>query len=585
MNIKLLKRLLTFLCLLSLPLYLFGCSSQPTLESQEDLAFTEFSQGIFENEITSNTINLHYTLYNPQSYGISDYPVTLGSLNKGQIEEDSNAILGYFDTLQSFSYENLSRENQITYDILSLTFENELQVKHLPLYFELLSPTIGTQAQLPVLLAEYPFYSKDDVANYLTLLSQLDTYYKGIIQFQQEKSDAGLFMSDTTAQRIIDQCKGFIENPQDNYLIQIFEDKLENVKGLTEEEIAFYKKSNQEALYDHVIPAYQILIQGLSSLKGTGQNSGGLSGHPDGKEYYQYLIKANTGIFDSIEDIQKRLDRQLLTDFATLQQLVQENPKLLEKVGVIDLPKEEPEDILLSLKKKMKHDFPTPPDTSFQIKYVHPSMEKHLSPAFYLTPPIDRIEDNVIYINPANQYTNLELFTTLAHEGYPGHLYQTTYDSAQKKHPLRSALGFGGYSEGWATYVEMYAYTLAEMEPQVAEITRLNHSLLLCLYSNIDIGIHYSGWDRDKTLEYLSGFGFSNPETANSIYDAIVEEPTNYLKYYLGYLKFADMQQQAKNALGDNFQLKDFHKFLLDLGPAPFPVVEKYLDEYIKSQS
>jgi uncharacterized protein (DUF885 family) len=584
MSQKFFKRMALFMSLILFLLSASGCSGLFKISSPEDTQFRNFTNELFKTEISSNTLNLHYTLANPDDFGIENYPVTLGSLSVEGLEQGNASLQNYYDILNQFSYDDLSKSNQVTYDILSLYFENELQAKDLQMFSECLSPTIGTQAQLPVLFAEYPFNTEEDIKNYLTLLSQLDTYYRSIITFYEAKSEKGLFISDTSADHIIEQCKSFINEPQNNYLIETFNEKIDLFDGITKEQKEAYKKNNLNALYDHVIPAYQILINGLQSLKGTGTNSGGISNYPEGASYYEYLLRSNTGIYDSVEEVQNRLNEQLLSDFTMMEQILKNNPDILNQMSTADLEKSEPEDILVSLKKKMKKDFPTPPDTQFQVKYVHPSLEKHLSPAFYLTPPLDKIKDNVIYINPSANYNNLELFTTLAHEGYPGHLYQTTYSSNTKPDNVRNILNFGGYIEGWATYVEMYSYSLTDMDPEIAALLKLNHSMILCLYSNIDIGINYYGWDRKKTLDYLTDFGFPNKDTADSIYDCIVEEPTNYLKYYMGYLKFSDMRDRAETELGDKFNLKDFHEFLLKLGPAQFPIIEKYLDLYIEDK-
>ena len=125
-----------------------------------------------------------------------------------------------------------------------------------------------------------------------------------------------------------------------------------------------------------------------------------------------------------------------------------------------------------------------------------PLLQEYLSPAFYLTPAIDGYLDNVIYINPAEHYQGLELYTTLAHEGYPGHLYQSVYFQSLSPDPLRSILGTGGYTEGWATYVEMHSY--GSLEPGYKGCRhrpeKPRPSAAPGLASLLDIGIHYRGY-------------------------------------------------------------------------------------------
>ena len=210
-------------------------------------------------------------------------------------------------------------------------------------------------------------------------------------------------------------------------------------------------------------------------------------------------------------------------------------------------------------------------------------MEKYLSPAFYLTPPIDTKEPNVIYINQAASTTQLELFTTLAHEGFPGHLYQTQFFSQLDPDPVRSLFNSGGYVEGWATYVESYAYQYAatlinhEDAESLTRLTALNRSINLCLYSLVDIGIHYQGWSSAQTADFLKNFGIRDTSAVSQIYQYITETPGNYLKYYVGYLNFLDLKDKVQKENPEAFDLKQFHSQVLQIGPVPFPVLKKYL--------
>lgn len=572
-------------------------------------SFLKFTDQMFRSEITGNTLNLHYTLKDPERFGISDYPVTLGTAEPEVLQVSSSILENYHEALQRFPYRTLSRENRITYDILELYLENQLSGQKYGLYSEPLGPTIGTQAQLPVLLAEYTFRDKSDVETYLSLLSEMDEYYSSLLHFEQAKSRQGLFMSQSSAQAVIDQCRSFIQNPESNFLITVFSEKMQEADFLTQVEKNTFISQNEDIVLNHVVPAYQLLIRGLTSLKDTGKNQKGLCYLPDGKAYYEYLLRDSTGSYASVEEIQSRIELQIKNDFQALSDLAAAHPELLtqETLGsaiafTLDnspatilntdgwyakdpdgeqnvkksLEALTPDEILNDLKGKITEDFPLPPEARFSVKYVHESLESYLSPAFYLTPPLDDLSDNVIYINGASTYSALDLYTTLAHEGYPGHLYQTIYSAASSLNPVRSLLNFGGYVEGWATYVEMYSYSLADTDPNLAELYRLNRSLTLGISSLMDIAVHYHGFGPSQVARYLGGFGFE-PTSANSLYEALLEAPANYLRYYLGYLTFSDLRDAYAAKKGSSFTLKDFHQKVLEIGPAPFPVLSKYL--------
>lgn len=575
-------------------------------------SFLDFTDRLFREELQGNTLSLHYTLKTPETYGIEEYPVTLGNLSPEAVTASAKLSSQYQEELSRFAYRALSRQNRLTYDILDLYFKNQMSGQNFAFYSEPLGPTIGTQAQLPILLAEYAFYRERDLDDYFALLANMEDYYASILEYEKEKARRGLFMNDTLAEQIISQCRAFIQDPGSNFLITTFTDRISETDFLTNEEKAAYIDRNAQAVADHVISAYQLLIDGLTALKGSGSNEKGLCYLTQGKQYYEYLVRDLTGCYTPVEQIRTRIESQLQSDFNSMRALAEGHPELLaatetlgsaiafsldnspstileddtwyldaQKSG-IDIQKEDvfeelsPEEILEDLEGKITEDFPKAPEAHYTVKFVHESLEDYLSPAFYLTPPIDDLSENVIYINRGSTYSPLDLYTTLAHEGYPGHLYQTVYCSQKNTDPVRCLFSFGGYTEGWATYVEMYSYGLADTDPNEAELYRLNRSLSLGISSLMDIAVHYYGFGRSEVAAYLGNFGFQEA-SANALYDALLESPANYLKYYVGYLNFMDLRDAVKEQEGDRFSLKRFHTQVLSLGEAQFPVLAKYL--------
>lgn len=540
-------------------------------------SFVDFTEEMFQSEIQGNTLNLHYTLAEPEAFGITDYPVTLGTVDMEEAASSSVILENYQEQLDQICRHCLSEDNQLTYDILEAYLDIQQMGRKFYLYEEPLDPTIGVQAQLPVLLAEYTFRDEQDVTDYLELISQIDTYYQSILQFEQEKAKAGLFMSDSTADQVIAQCSSFIQTPEENFMLELFDEQMKTADFLSQEKKDAYREANRNAVLTHVVPAYELLIQGLTALKGQGVNEKGLCWLPQGKDYYEYLVRYTTGLDDAVPTLAKRIQQQLEADFSELRTLISENPSLLTNSLSGDLALQDPSGMLQDLEQKISKDFPSPPEVSYQVKYVHPSLEEFLSPAFYLTPPIDCQSQNTIYINQAASYTPLELYTTLAHEGYPGHLYQTVYFGNSGFNKVRSLLDFGGYVEGWATYVEMYSYSMADTDPDVASLYRLNRSIMLGISSLMDIAIHYYGYSRADMAAYLIQLGFSDTMQTDALYDAILEAPANYLKYYGGYLGFLDLRDAYAKKQKEHFTLKDFHEKILEIGPAPFYVLEQQL--------
>ena len=550
----------------------------------ENTQFEKYIDQIFREELEENTLNLHYTLAYPEDYGIKGYSVSLGTMDPDALEDSLEETRTLNKRLKNFDPAQLSEGNQIIYDILSLEFSSRLSLGSSYLLQEPLGPNLGIQAQLPILLAEYTFRTSADIKDYFSLLSQMPEYFQSILDFEEEKAKEGLFMSDTSADRIIRQCESFMETGEENYLSSMFGQRVQELseeKRITQAQAEDFTQMQEKLMEQCVFPAYRTLSQGLEELKGQGKNSGGLIHLEGGKDYYEYLIRSTVGDYRSSEEILQSLFLQLQSDYKKVQELLAADPQLLSKAYSFSSSEFSPEQILDYLQHVITDDFPSLDTGSYEVKYVPEAMEDFSSPAFYLTPPVDTLTPNTIYINQASQVSPTELFTTLAHEGFPGHLYQTVYFGNQDHHPIRELLSCGGYVEGWATYVEALSYGYASpflhIEPEILNFLGLNRSISLCLYAILDLGIHGQGWNLQTTADTLAVFGITDSDTCQEVFQYIVENPANYLKYYLGYLNFMDLREEVQETEGSSFQPKEFHKNLLDIGPAPFPVVKKYL--------
>lgn len=573
--------------LLSSSLLFSGCSSIRA-SSDTNTAFRQFTLELFRQDVAANTIGLHYTLKDPSAYDIVQAPVTYGSFSTnttGMMASLENSL----SALSHYHYEDLTDENKLTYDILKSYLQTAQKGAPYLLYEEPLGEITGIQAQLPVLLAEYPFHDIKDVDTYLSLLSCTPDYFNSLISFEKEKADSGLFIPDSTVDAVVDQCSSFVDMKDSNYLLTTFDERLSKIPGLSSTVKRNYQKKNQEMIANAVVPAYESLIDALLELRGSGKNKKGVCYFPNGKEYYSYVVERDTGSPRSVSEIKKLIHDQISSDLLSIQTLLSKDPELASRPVSAEAPPDksdiflqnqidwnQPEQILTLLEQKSSAAFPAPPDVTAQVKYVPNAMEPYLSPAFYMIPAIDDQSENVIYINQSRNVDTLKLFTTLAHEGYPGHLYQTTYFAEKNTEPLRSIFNFSGYVEGWATYAEMCSYYLSPLPKDQAALFQKNGSLTLGLYAAADIGIHYDGWSVPDTVRFFSDYGIKDTDAIQEIYNLILSDPGNYLKYYVGYLEFMELKKKAMKIDGDEFSQKNFHRAVLDVGPAPFDIVSKY---------
>ena len=556
-------------------LLLSACGTEEPGDQNEK--FEEYTQEVFCNEVSSNTINLHYTLKNPEDYGITDYEVSLGSF-----ESDPDMIKvsaeNMRQSLQEFSYEGLNLQNRITFDILEYQVKSAEKNADYVLYEEPLGLVSGVQTQFPVVMSEYRFYDRQDVETYLELLEMTGEYFDSLIKFEREKADAGLFMADYALDTVLEQCRAFLDMGDGNYLYSTFADRIGDVKKLTKEEKSNYIQDNALAVSDYVFPAYEKLISSLEELRGSGENEKGLVNLPDGADYYELVVRRSTGSDRSVEEMEDLTRRQITDDLEAMEQVLGITTEEAQEAAT-SMTQDSAGLTLSKLQDGIKEAFPEAPDTALEVKYVPEEMEEHLSPAFYMIPAIDNTGENVIYINRAHMNDDLTLFTTLAHEGYPGHLYQTIYYESTDPDPVRSVMDFDGYVEGWATYAEMGSYYLTPLSREQAVLLQKHSSIILGLYALADMGIHYEGWSRMDTVAFFSNYGITDSETIERIYELIIGSPGNYLKYYIGYVEFLELKKDWAEEKGTGFSQKEFHEAVLEVGPAPFDIVEKYMWE------
>ena len=548
-----------------------------TSKIDADTAFDAYLTELFKQEASANLLNLHYTLEDPSAYGITEYQTSLGSYTADSPKKAAAFAENILTTLQQFDSEKLSTENQLALDILNDHLTQTKVGANFYCYDEPLTPTTGLQSQLPILLAEYTFHNQQDISDYLKLLADIPRYFSQICAYEEEKAAAGRFMPSYTVRTIVDQCHDFTADPKQHYLVTTFNQKVAALTDLSKNDQLAYQEQNQAILEQEVFPAFHQLADTLEKLSDRAINEAGLCHFPKGTEYYEYLVQDCTGSSDSIASLEKRTANQRKEDLLLISQLLEQNPDLPAELENCAIAAQSPEEMLATLRNAISEEFPAFPECNVTVKYVDEAMEDYLSPAFYLTSPFDHLTENAIYINRKNGYEGIRLFTTLAHEGFPGHLYQNVYFHSKCQQPIRSLLGYPGYTEGWATFVELHSYTYSGISEDAARLCAANQAAILSLYATADMGIHYEGWTLDDTATFFSTYGFTDEEVLRDIFELIVGEPANYLKYYIGYLEFHDLQEDMKKQNPDTYTDSDFYEKVLDVGPAPFEVLRKYV--------
>ena len=563
--------------------------------------FEAFCQELYVREMTANTLGLHYSLARPEDFGISEYPVTLPLYVPGSEEAAAESLDALLEEFHGFSREKLSAEDQYAYDCLERTLLLSKGLAEYPYYGDPLSPTQGVQEELPILFSEYAFRSRKDVEEYLTLLAQTERYFASLLTYEVEKANAGLTPSSDSLRQTAEQCDEIITREalvQGTHFLQTsFEERLQEL-SLTEAEVRVYEAKHDSLLVRVLLPAYEELKNGLLLLaEQAPEGSLSLTSYPDGKEYYALLLASITGSGKAPEEIRLLLEQTLSHEIKAIRQLTEKYPGCLSSLrsrSYEELGLTSETQMLTDLQERMQKLYPElPQEVHVTVKSVSPNLRPYCAPAFYLTAPIDDVSHNVIYVNPSSTPQGLELYVTLAHEGFPGHLYQNAFSAGNllslKHNRLRQLCGCGGYLEGWALYVEQNAYDFASKlladqdraaDAVCVQIAKHERSLRLCLFALLDLMIHYDGASLDEIMKFTSAYGVTDEEGLASLYAYICQTPCNYPKYYLGYLEILELRETAKTLWGDTFSAERFHRFLLTWGPADFVNLKNVLENH-----
>ena len=558
-------------------------SKKENSSNEVSQAFDEYMQELFIEEMSIDSVSTHFNLENPEVYGIVFEEASWGeSLTIESIESDYAEQKEILDKLDTFDTSKLTKEQKLTFDTLYSYLENSYSVKDYYLLDELFSPMNGIQASIPIIFSEYDFFTEDDIDDYLTLLETIDDYVDSLLEYERARAKKGYFLTDSSADQVIEQCEDFI-GARENCLVSIFEDKLDDF-GITGDAKEEYMDRLDTAISHDLIPTYENIIETLDDLKGSRSSDLGLCELDGGKEYYEALVRSYTGSDKSIDELIEVVEQSLTDNTNIVYTLLSNDADLYDKYLEFEYPDADPKSTIESQIEKAKKYFPETDEIPFEVKSVPESLESTMNPAFYLVPPIDNPNKNMIYINYGEEYEHMDLYVTLAHEGVPGHMYQCYYFASTNPDPVRNLISIGGYNEGWATYVEYYAYLFAGMSKSMAALASANDHYNFALYSRIDLGIHYESWDVDDVSDFLEIYGIYDDELAQTLFETLIDDPAVYLQYYIGYLEFEELCNKAVKEV-DDFDIIEFHKFILETGPTYFEIIDERMDAWIKEQN
>lgn len=558
-------------------------SCKPIELPSEDERFVAFLDELVANSIDENDFTINFLFEHPENFGIEAGLQALPFSSYDDFKESRSYNSETIKELNKFNRSKLSQENRLTLDvILDYLVRTDTPIDFYYLDTSYLGGMLGFQAQLPFMLCEYNILSQSDLDNFCNVLETAEEKFLLYAEHEAERERQGVGLSKRLLDDVIEQCDNF-SSMQPTFISDAVGVKIDAADFLTDEEKAEAKERIASLVQNNLTAAYKTLGDALKELS-PAEETVGLAHFENGAEYYEWLVRYQTGLEMAPDELYDYVSEKIDETVDKYHAILEKNPHLQEEISdykTIYTDADSFNAVIDELSEKIKLDFPEISPIDYKVSNVPKELADNFSPAAYFSRRIDASKDSTqsIIVNGSYDYN---LYPTLAHEGYPGHMYQAAYFSEQNFHPLRYIISYPSYSEGYAEYVETNIWRYSN-NSEAAYLVAVDTTYALLLYSLLDITIHYYGSTVADVTSMLSSMGISE-QIATEIYDAIVEAPGNYLRYSIGMLQFADMREYAESKLGNDFNDLKFHEAILKCGTAPFSTVWESVTQYVDSQ-
>ena len=547
-------------------------------EQSDDDKLEELMDSEFKDTMESDYLTMHFELKDPEALDIEIPEANFGNTDfEAEAEEAKSDAEDVLAALDEIDYDSLSEEHKYDYDVMYASYTYQLNWSDTKWEW-MFTPDNNLVSAISTNMTEFVFYTADDFADYVSVLDSIDEYVDAAVELTKEQADEGYFMNATELEESLSEISDFTAKTDDNPLIADFNNDAEATDLLTDEEKQNYKAQVRDIVINDIIPSCNDAYDALEGLKDKCVDD--YSDLEDGLEYYTAAEQQNAGTTRTLQEQFDDLDGFIQDKLSEYMELYQRNPS----AGETEISMSDADEILSYLSNSLNDNgYPECPDVSYTASYLDSSVVSGNVMAYYMSSPLDDYEDNVIKINKEQISDNTEFYTTLAHEGYPGHLYQHVYYLSTDPNYLRDLMGYLGYQEGWAQYVGNDALTWGVLSDDDALAVEINNDISYALSSLADIAVHGLGWDESDLSSYLNQVGLSS-SMASSLYDTVMTYPISYNAYGYGLARFTMMRENAEEALGSSFDEVEFHEVILEHGDRLLDTVEQDVADWVEEK-
>lgn len=544
------------------------------------------------------------------------YNDTLPNLITDEYQEKLLAFYNEYETkLEQFDPKNLSPEQSISRDVLLWTLrtkkdgvQNELAVVTSPLFGLPIVDVLPINqifslhlyiAQLGSGSSVQPFNTVEDYENWLHRMGDFLDFLDTSMEKMNEGIALGVVQPKIITQRMIDQLDSFIQAPVEDHVffkpVTLFPD------GFSEEDKARLSGSYRDMVANYLIPKFAELQSFLrDNYLPAGVETAGIGALPNGKATYEFLVRVHTSTTMTPDEIHN-------LGLSEVARIESEMEKVKEEVGFKgdlkaffdhvrtskeQMPFTRPEQVIANfeemhdrMKPQLARLFDQTPKAGFVVRRTEAFREASAS-AEYNTGSKDGSRPGVFYVpipdvTKYNKFSDESLFL---HEAIPGHHYQLSLQQENENLPsFMHAEGLGVYVEGWALYSESLGKELGLFTDPYQYFGMLSAEMHRAIRLVVDTGMHAKGWTREQAIQYSLDHEAESEASITSEIERYMVAPGQALSYKIGQLKILELRERAKEQLGKNFDIREFHNQVLNSGSLPLEVLEQKIDRWIES--
>lgn len=540
-------------------------------QNEAQQALQTAADDLYDGLMAISPVNLHYEEANPENPVLADEP--LGGFSE-ELTEEQELLDKVSAELEGIDTSQLTEHQVQVYDMILEFIDEENTLLALPDYENTLGPMSGIMGSLDTTITEYYLLNETDVQNYIKILEDVPRFLQEILKEVDYQAELGYGPTQYAVDALLEDKDSKVTLENHPYLAA-FTSNLEEC-DLTEEQKTDYTAQVTDIIENEVIPGFESFYDELSQKETT--DSKPLCSYDQGKEYYALLAKSYTGTDMDPDEIYNYLSGKVDEEIIELQQLYMTDYEAVQAVDSYDLDISDADETLSELRSYTEEYLPAIGHTDYTVSYLPDALKVENQMAYYLSPPMDDLDRNVIRVNgdEVSPDDSVTMWTTLAHEGFPGHLYQIQYVNQNiREYKVEDLISSTGTTEGWAFYVEEVALSWTNMPENTQKAWAINNSLGMALSAMVDIGVNYYGWDVNDMKDFLSNYYDIGTSDLTDWYESTMNDPAVYLPYAVGYYQTADMIDMISGSSSDQYEAMAAY---LNYSSLTFREMEKYIN-------